>query len=142
MGIVRSKRKAETKSLLIEAGLQVFAERGIELGSLGEVAQTAGFTKGAIYRQFPSKSAFLLALFEQYAAVARSGAGARQAAWFAPLTLQFAAHAMRDPLLRRRFAVVLADAPEGTTAEGQLLGALARLLGASREPPGPSGGPG
>ncbi|PYP17611.1 MAG: hypothetical protein DMD52_04375 [Gemmatimonadetes bacterium] len=142
MGIVRSKRKAETKSLLIEAGLQVFAERGIELGSLDEVAQTAGFTKGAIYRQFPSKSAFLLALFEQYAAVARSGAGARQAAWFAPLTLQFAAHAMRDPLLRRRFAVVLADAPEGTTAEGQLLGALARLLGASREPPGPSGGPG
>ena len=142
MGIVRSKRKAETKSLLIEAGLQVFAERGIELGSLDEVAQTAGFTKGAIYRQFPSKSNFLLALFEQYAAVARSGAGARQAAWFAPLTLQFAAHAMRDPLLRRRFAVVLADAPEGTTAEGQLLGALARLLGASREPPGPSGGPG
>jgi len=142
MGIVRARRKAETRSLLIEAGLQVFAERGIELGSLDEVAQTAGFTKGAIYRQFPSKSAFLLALFEQYAAVARSGAGARQAAWFAPLTLQFAAHAMRDPLLRRRFAVVLADAPEGTTAEGQLLGALARLLGASREPPGPSGGPG
>jgi AcrR family transcriptional regulator len=143
MGIVRAKRKAETRSLLIEAGLQVFAERGIELGSLDEVARTAGFTKGAIYRQFPSKSAFLLALFEQYAAVARAGSGARLAAWFAPLTLQFAAHAMRDPLLRRRFAVVLADAPEGTTAEGQLLGALARLLGAaSREPPGPSGGPG
>src|SRR5437660_6320893 len=142
MSIMRARRKAETRSLLIEAGLQVFAERGIELGSLDEVAQTAGFTKGAIYRQFPSKSAFLLALFEQYAAVARSGAGARQAAWFAPLTLQFAAHAMRDPLVRRRFAVVLGDAPEGASAEGQLLGALARLLGASREPPAPSGGPG
>ena len=142
MGIVRARRKAETRSLLIEAGLQVFAERGIELGSLDEVAQTAGFTKGAIYRQFPSKSAFLLALFEQYAAVARAGAGARQAPWFAPLTLQFAAHAMRDPLLRRRFAVVLADAPEGATAEGQLLGALARVLGAaSGGRPGPSGGP-
>jgi|SRR6267143_917242 len=143
MGIVRAKRKAETRSLLIEAGLQVFAERGIELGSLDEVARTAGFTKGAIYRQFPSKSAFLLALFEQYAAVARAGSGARQAAWFAPLTLQFAAHAMRDPLLRRRFAVVLADAPEGTTAEGQLLGALARVLGAaSGARPGSSVGPG
>jgi len=144
MGIVRARRKAETQSLLIDAGLRVFAERGIELGSLDEVAQTAGFTKGAIYRQFPSKGTFLLALFEQYAAVARAGAGARQAPWFTPLTLQFAAHAMRDPLLRRRFAVVLAEAPDGASAEGQLLRALARVLGAavSGERPGSSGGPG
>src|SRR5712691_4306522 len=125
MGIVRAKRKAETRSLLIDAGLRIFAERGIELGSLDEVAQTAGFTKGAIYRQFPSKSAFLLALFEQYAAVARAGSGARRAPWFVPLTLQFAAHAMREPLLRRRFAVVLTEVPEGTTPEGHLLKALA-----------------
>src|SRR5881296_1761819 len=128
MGIVRARRKAETRSLLIEAGVRVFAERGIELGSLDEVAQSAGFTKGAIYRQFPSKGAFLLALFEQYAAVARSGTGARQASWFIPLTLQFAAHAMRDPLLRRRFAVVLAEVPDGGTPDGQLLKALGRVL--------------
>ena len=128
MGIIRARRKAETRSLLIDAGLRVFAERGIELGSLDEVAQTAGFTKGAIYRQFPSKGAFLLALFEQYAAVARAGAGARQAPWFTPLTLQFAAHAMRDPLLKRRFAVVLAEAPDGGTPDGQLLKALGRVL--------------
>src|SRR2546428_13482607 len=95
MGIIRARRKAETRSLLVEAGLQVFAERGIELGSLDEVAQTAGFTKGAIYRQFPSKSAFLLALFGQYAAVARAGAAGRQASWFAPRTLEFAAHPHR-----------------------------------------------
>src|SRR5438094_9930638 len=134
MGIMRARRKAETRSLLIEAGLQVFAERGIELGSLDEVAQTAGFTKGAIYRQFPSKSAFLLALFEQYAAVARAGTGARQAPWFIPLTLQFAAHAMRDPLLKRRFAIVLTEAPDGGAPEGQLLKALARVLPASPVP--------
>ena len=123
---------AETRTLLLEAGLGVFAERGIEFATLDEVAQAAGFTKGAIYGQFPSKSAFLLALFEQYAAVARAGAGARQAAWFIPLTLQFAAHAMRDPLLKRRFAVVLTEAPDGASAEGQLLKALARVL-----PPAP-----
>src|SRR5882762_9453114 len=126
MGIIRQRRKAETRSMLIQAGLGVFAERGIEFATLDDVAQTAGFTKGAIYRQFPSKGAFLLALFEQYAAVA--SAGARQAAWFIPLTLQFAAHAMRDPLLRRRFAVVLAEAPDGGTADGQLLKALGRVL--------------
>jgi AcrR family transcriptional regulator len=128
MGIVRQRRKAETRSLLLDAGLRVVAERGIELASLDEVAQAAGFTKGAIYRQFPSKGAFLLALFEQYAAVARAGAGARRAPWFVPLTVQFASQALRDPLLRRRLTVVLAEAPDGGTPEGQLLKALARVL--------------
>jgi len=128
MGIVRQRRKAETRALLLQAGLSVFAERGIELATLDEVAQAAGFTKGAIYRQFPSKGGFLLALFEQFAAVARAGTGARQAPWFIPLTIQFASQAMRDPLLRRRFAVVLAEAPDGGSPDGQLLKALRRVL--------------
>lgn len=127
MGIIRERRKTETRALLVEAGLQLFAERGLELGTLDEVAEAAGFTKGAIYRQFPSKGAFLLALFEQYAAVARAGSGARLAPWFIPLTIQFAAQALRDPLLRRRLAIVLSEAPEGVSAEAQLLKALARL---------------
>ena len=127
MGIIRERRKSETRALLVEAGLQLFAEQGLELGTLHSVAQAAGFTKGAIYRQFPSKGAFLLALFEQYAAVARAGSGARQAPWFIPLTIQFASQATRDPLLRRRLAVVLAEAPDGGS-DGQLLKALARIF--------------
>ena len=134
MGISRERRKAETRALLLEAGLRLFAERGFELATLDEVAEAAGFTKGAIYRQFPTKTAFLLTLFEQYAAVARAGPGARRAPWFVPLTIQFAAQAVRDPLLRRRLAVVLADAPDGGTAEGQLLKALARLFIATPQP--------
>jgi hypothetical protein len=35
---------------------------------------------------------------------------------------------MRDPLLKRRFAVVLAEAPDGASPDGQLLKALARVL--------------
>ena len=128
MSSIRQRRKAETRSLLLEAGLKVFADRGFDLATLDEVARAAGFTKGAIYRQFPSKGAFMLGLFEQYAAVARAGAGARQAQWFIPITLQFAAQAYRDPLLRRRFAVVLGDAPDGGSADGQLLQALMRIL--------------
>lgn len=131
MGIVRQRRRAETRALLLGAGLQLVAERGLELTSLDDVAAAAGFTKGAIYRQFRSKSAFLLALFEQFAAVARSGAGARQASWFVPLTLQFASQALHDPLLRRRLALVLSEAPDGATAEGQLLRALARVFPAT-----------
>src|SRR6058998_3506506 len=127
MGI-RQKRTAETKARLLEAGLSVFAERGIEFATLDDIAQSAGFTKGAIYRQFPSKGAFLLALFEQYAIVARAGSGARQAAWFVPLTIQFASQATRDPLLRRRLAIVLSEAPNGSSIEGQLLKALGRVF--------------
>src|SRR2546423_8219937 len=126
MGIIRERRKSETRALLVEAGLRLFAERGLELGTLDEVAEAAGFTKGAIYRQFPSKGAFLLALFEQYAAVARAGSGARQAPRFIPLTVQFASQATRDPLLRRGVAPVLAGAPDGPTPESQILKAPAR----------------
>ena len=111
----------------MEAGLPLFAEQGFERVTLDEVALAAGFTKGAIYRHFPSKGAFLLALFEQYAAVAGAGSGGRQASWFVPLTLQFAAQAIRDPLLRRRFALVLSEAPDGASAESQLLKSLARI---------------
>jgi len=120
MGIVRERRKAETRTRLIEAGLPLFAERGFDLVTLDEVAEAAGFTKGAIYRQFPSKGA-----------VARAGPGARRASWFIPLTVQFAAQGMRDPLLKRRFAQVLAEAPDGGSVEGQLLKALSRLWPAS-----------
>ena len=128
MSSIRLKRKAETRSLLLEAGLKVFADRGFDIATLDDVARAAGFTKGAIYRQFPTKGAFLLGLFEQYAAVARAGSGARQAAWFIPITIQFAAQACRDPLLRRRLAVVLAEAPDGGSPDGKLLHALARIF--------------
>lgn len=128
MGIILQRRSAETRSLLLAAGLELFADRGFELATLDEVALAAGFTKGAIYRHFPSKGAFLLAMFEQYAVVARAGSGARQAPWFIPLTVQFAAQALRDPLLRRRLAVVLAEAPDGESSDGQLLKALAGVF--------------
>lgn len=128
MSIVRKQRRAETRTMLLEAGLKLVAEQGLEFAALDQVADAAGFTKGAIYRQFRSKPAFILAIFEQFAAVARAGSGARQAPWFIPLTIQFASQALRDPLLRRRLAVVLAEAPDGTTPDGQLLRALARVF--------------
>lgn len=135
MSSIGQRRKAETRSLLVESGLKVFADRGFDLATLDDVARAAGFTKGAIYRQFPSKGAFLLVLFEQYAAVARAGTGARQAPWFVPITIQFAAQAVRDPLLRRRLAVVLAETPDAGSPDGELLHALARIFPAAGGPP-------
>jgi AcrR family transcriptional regulator len=129
------RRKAETRAMLLGAGLRVFAERGLDAATLDDVAEAAGFTKGALYRHFPSKSAFVLAMFEQYAAVARAGAPARRAEWFVPITFQFAAHAARDPLLRRRLALVLSEAPDGGSPEGQLLRAISRVLPLHALPP-------
>src|SRR5438045_8495257 len=128
MGIVRQRRKAETRALLLQAGLTVFAEQGIELATLDEVAQAAGFTKGAIYRQFPSKGGFLLALFEQYAAVARPATGARQAPRLIPLTTQFAAQPMRHPPPRRRRAGQLAEAPDRASPDAPRRKSLAHCL--------------
>src|SRR6266545_1888236 len=121
MGIVRQRRKAETRAMLLEAGLSVFAEHGIDLATLDEVARVAGFTKGAISRQFPSKGAFLLPLFEQFAAVARSGTGALSAAWPAyghdPGGTRYspAAHLTRDNVARLQIAWVY---PTGDYAIG------------------------
>src|SRR5260370_38241893 len=106
MGTIRARRKAETRSLLLEAGLRLFAQRGFDGATLDDIADAAGFTKGAMYRQFPSKSDFLLALFEQYAAVPRAASGARQAAWFIPFTLHYAPQPQHHPLLLRAIPVL------------------------------------
>src|SRR5260370_12092235 len=97
MGIIRQRRTAETRAMLLEAGLAAFAERGLAFASLDEVAAAAGFTKGAIYRQFRSQGAFLLALLEQYAAVARAGRGPPPAPSLIPPPIPFPPHPIPHP---------------------------------------------
>src|SRR2546428_13854331 len=63
MGIIRARRKSETRVLLLEAGLRVFSERGVELGSLDDVADAAGFPQSPLYRDFPPQGAVFLAPF-------------------------------------------------------------------------------
>ena len=126
MGVSRTTNP-ETVPAVMAAASELFYSRGVGATLVDDIAKASRLTKPTIYRHFPSKGAFLLALFEQYAAVARAGSGARQAPWFVPLTVQFAAQATRDPLLRRRLAMVLSEAPDGSTPEGQLLKALARI---------------
>jgi len=38
VGIIHQRRKAETRALLVAAGLELFAERGFEIATLDEVA--------------------------------------------------------------------------------------------------------
>src|SRR4051794_10434436 len=64
----RSARKGRTRAALLDAAARVYAEHGFAGATLDEVAEEAGFTKGAIYANFGSKSGLLVALFEEYVA--------------------------------------------------------------------------
>lgn len=61
----RQARKNQTREQLIDAAGRVFAQRGFEAASLDEVAAAAGYTKGAVYSNFKSKTDLLVALIER-----------------------------------------------------------------------------
>ncbi len=61
----RHEQKAQTRARLLDAAAQVFARRGFEVASLDEVAAAAGYTKGAVYSNFASKTDLLIALLER-----------------------------------------------------------------------------
>jgi len=59
---VRRPRREAVRRRLLDAALQVFAERGFAGASLDEVAAAAGLTKGAIYSNFESKDDLFFAM--------------------------------------------------------------------------------
>ena len=62
----RTKSEAEeTRRRLLEAGLEVFIERGFDRASLEEIAQKVDMTRGAVYWHFKDKQALLEELVEQ-----------------------------------------------------------------------------
>lgn len=54
-GPVRRTPRAEVRRRLLAAAAEVFAERGYVDSRLDDIAEVAGFTKGAIYSNFGSK---------------------------------------------------------------------------------------
>jgi AcrR family transcriptional regulator len=53
-----------TRNLLLRAAEQVFARVGYEKAQVEEIADAAGFSKGALYAHFKSKEGLFLALYE------------------------------------------------------------------------------
>jgi AcrR family transcriptional regulator len=51
---------------LLEAAARVYARRGFDGATIDEVAEEAGFTKGAVYSHFGSKEKLLLALLDEH----------------------------------------------------------------------------
>lgn len=61
----RERRVEHTRSLLLDAAQEVFAERGFTAASLDDIAYAAGYTKGAIYKHFPTKESLFLAVSDR-----------------------------------------------------------------------------
>ncbi|MBV8986141.1 MAG: TetR/AcrR family transcriptional regulator [Acidimicrobiia bacterium] len=59
------RRRELTRSTLIDAAADVFAKRGFHAASLEEIAEAAGFTRGAIYKNFENKEELFYAVIEK-----------------------------------------------------------------------------
>jgi AcrR family transcriptional regulator len=59
------RRREMTRTTLIDAAADVFARRGFHAASLEEIAETAGFTRGAIYKNFENKEELFFAVIER-----------------------------------------------------------------------------
>jgi AcrR family transcriptional regulator len=63
--LTRKEKQAHTRTCLMEAAARVFAKRGLQQASIDEVAQDAGYTKGAFYANFKSKEELFLAMLDE-----------------------------------------------------------------------------
>ncbi len=61
----RRARAEKTRAQLLAAAATVFAEKGYEGSSVGDVAAEAGYTKGAVYAHFGSKEDLLAGIVTQ-----------------------------------------------------------------------------
>ena len=62
----RERRLEHTRSLLLDAAEEVFAEKGFMAATLDDIAHAAGYTKGAIYKHFATKEDLFLAASDRY----------------------------------------------------------------------------
>jgi AcrR family transcriptional regulator len=62
----RKESQARTREALMESAAALAVRRGIEGASLDAVAQSAGFTKGAVYANFRNKEELFLAMLETH----------------------------------------------------------------------------
>jgi AcrR family transcriptional regulator len=63
--LTRKQKQAHTRECLMHSAARVFARRGLQQASIDEVAEEAGFTKGAFYANFKSKEELFLAMLDE-----------------------------------------------------------------------------
>jgi AcrR family transcriptional regulator len=63
----KRERGKQRVAALIDAGAELFAEKGYEATTMTEIARRAGAAIGSLYQFFPSKEALAEALFNRFA---------------------------------------------------------------------------
>ena len=63
--LTRKEKQAHTRECLMQSAARVFTRRGLQQASIDEVAEDAGFTKGAFYANFKSKEELFLAMLDE-----------------------------------------------------------------------------
>jgi AcrR family transcriptional regulator len=124
----RAERREQTRQELISAAEASFVSRGFHASSVDQVAERAGYTKGAVYSNFASKEDLFFAVYERRVeqvltevvpglrqlgaerAFDELAAGALHRrdpddGWRA-VFFEFWAHVVRHPELRERFAAI------------------------------------
>lgn len=61
----RKEMQARTRERLMRSAGTLFCRHGLERASVDEIAQAAGYTKGAFYSNFKSKEELILAMLDQ-----------------------------------------------------------------------------
>jgi len=126
-------KRQRTRTALVEAALEVVAEKGFSGASLDEIAARAGMTKGAIYSNFGGKGDLMLAamvskgfnipgpsdttrpLAEQFGEIGRQlSAMFVRAEGDAAFLAEFQLYAVSDPDLRRALADLYARSFDDT----------------------------
>ena len=124
--LTRAERSAQTRGELLDAAQRRFFEAGYHATTIDDIADDAGYTKGAVYSTFGSKAAMFLALFDdivdrrlaatraiidraQSSSDASLQALAEQPveernARFLLLSIEFWVHAAREPALLAAFS--------------------------------------
>jgi AcrR family transcriptional regulator len=64
--LTRAEQREKTRVCLVEAATKVFSRRGYDKASVDEVAEEAGFTKGAVYSNFKGKEELFLATIDAH----------------------------------------------------------------------------
>lgn len=124
--LTRAERSAQTRAELLAAAQRRFFEAGYHATTLDDVADAAGYTKGAVYSTFGSKAGLFLALFDDIVdqrlaatrAIIDTGDSGSEAslqalaaqpveernARFLLLSIEFWVHAAREPALLDAFS--------------------------------------
>jgi AcrR family transcriptional regulator len=63
--LTRRESQEKTRACLMRSAARVFARRGLQQASIDEVAEDAGYTKGAFYANFKNKEELFLAMLDE-----------------------------------------------------------------------------